>query len=126
MASEKSILIIDDDPHVRRLLSEFFGKKHYRLREAGGGEEGLQMASAERPSVVLLDMRMPGMDGMETLRRLLALHPGLGVVIMTGSHRDESSVQEALELGAYGYVLKPFDFLYLELVVTSKLMIAES
>jgi DNA-binding NarL/FixJ family response regulator len=68
---------------------------------------------------------MPGMDGLTALTKLLEINPKLGVVMTTGI-QDEEKVKKAIELGAYGYVLKPFDFLYLELVVMSKLVIAES
>ena len=70
-------------------------------------------------------MNMGGMNGIETLKKILALHPTLGVVMATGNENDEK-VRSAMELGAYGYVLKPFDFLYLELVVAAKFSIAEN
>ena len=66
-----------------------------------------------------------GWDGLQTLKKLLAIHPALGVVMSTGEGNDEL-VLKAMSEGAYGYVLKPFDFLYLELVVASKLSIAEA
>ncbi len=66
----------------------------------------------------------PGMDGLQTLKKLLEIHPTLGVVMAAGEGNDEM-VLRAMSVGAYGYVLKPFDFLYLELVVASKLSIAE-
>ena len=67
---------------------------------------------------------MPGMDGLETLPKLLEINPQLGILMASGVQDDEK-VKKAVELGAYGYVLKPFDFLYLELVVMSRLAIAE-
>ena len=75
--------------------------------------------------MVLLDIKMPGMDGITILRELLKLNPKLGVVMVTGIE-DSEKVKEAIEVGAYSYVLKPFDFLYLELVVMSKLAIADN
>jgi DNA-binding NarL/FixJ family response regulator len=70
-------------------------------------------------------MNMGGMNGIDTLREILKIYPTLGVVMATGEEDDEK-VHKAMEIGAYGYVLKPFDFLYLELVVASKLSIAGS
>ena len=67
---------------------------------------------------------MPGMDGLTTLEKLLEINPKLGIVMVTG-RQDDESIKTAIGLGAYGYVLKPFDFLYLELVVMSKLAIVE-
>ena len=83
------------------------------------------MAQSEDPAVVLLDINMPEMDGLTTLKKLRDINAKLGVVMVTGVQDDEK-VKKAIELGAYGYVLKPFDFLYLNLVVMSKLIIAES
>lgn len=125
MRKEKPVLIVDDEPEVRHVLRDFFKKKGYNTLEAESGEKALELARSESVSAVLLDIRMPGMDGLATLEKLLEINPKLGVVMATASQDDEK-VKKALELGAYGYVLKPFDFLYLELVVMSKLAIAES
>lgn len=122
---EKRILLVDDEAVVRSVLKEYFQQKGYSISEAKSGEEALETAAREDVSVVLLDMQMTGMDGLETLEKLLRLKPGLGVVMATGVQNDEK-VARALELGAYGYVLKPFDFMYLELVVLSKLALAQS
>lgn len=122
---EKSLLVVDDEEGIRRVIREFFKRKGYRVLEAGNGEEALQIVHSEKISAVLLDMKMPGMDGIETLKKLLEINPKLGVVMATAVE-DEDKVKKAIELGAYSYILKPFDFMYLELVVMSKLTIAES
>jgi DNA-binding NtrC family response regulator len=122
---EKSLLVVDDEEGIRRVLREFFNRKGYKVFEAENGEKALQLARSEKISAVLLDIKMPGMDGIETLKKLLEINPKLGVV-MTTAVEDEDKVKKALELGAYSYVLKPCDFMYLELVVMSKLTIAES
>jgi len=123
LTGEKSILIVDDEERIRNLLKEFFQAKGYRIFEAENGEDALKITQSESPSAVLLDMHMPGMDGLATLKKLREANAGLGVVMATGD-QDDGKVKKALELGAYGYVLKPFDFLYLDLVVMSKLAIA--
>lgn len=120
----KTVLVVDDEAGVRHVVKEFFRRKGYRVLEAGTGADAIKLCETEKVSVALLDVRMPGMDGLAVLRELRRLHPGLGVVMTTGVQDDEE-VAKALALGAYGYVLKPFDFLYLELVVMSKLGIAE-
>jgi CheY-like chemotaxis protein len=84
------------------------------------GEKALALARDPDIAVVLLDVQMPGMDGLETLRKLLEANPRLAVVMATGDHGDDK-VKKALALGARAYVLKPFDFAYLELEVLSRL-----
>ena len=122
---KKLLLVVDDEQGIRRILKEFFTRKGYAVLEAGSGEEAVQIVRAEKVSSVLLDIRMPGMDGLKTLEELMKVNPNLGVVMATGVEDDEQ-IKKALELGAYSYVLKPYDFMYLELVVLSKLTIAES
>ncbi|MFC1621342.1 response regulator [Candidatus Omnitrophota bacterium] len=121
---ERSILLVDDQEDIRRVLSGFFETKGYKILEAENGEKALEVARSEKPSVVLLDIDMPVMNGITALPKLLEIDPKLGVVMVTGNQDDEN-VKKAMEMGACGYVLKPFDFLYLELVVMSKLAIAE-
>jgi len=120
---EKNILIIDDEAGIRRVLSEFFKTKGYKITEAESGERAIELVRLETFSVALLDINMTGMDGLATLKKILEIQPNLGVMMVTGNQDDES-IKKAIELGAYGYVLKPFDFLYLELVVMSRLTIA--
>ncbi|MFH1799398.1 MAG: response regulator [Candidatus Omnitrophota bacterium] len=121
----KSLLVVDDEESVRRVLREFFVRKGHKVVEAENGEKALQLVRSEKISAVLLDIKMPGMDGLETLKKLLEINPKLGVV-MTTAEEDEDKIKQALELGAYSYVLKPCDLMYLELVVMSKLNIAGS
>ncbi|MFC1576922.1 response regulator [Candidatus Omnitrophota bacterium] len=120
---ERPILIVDDEADIRNILGEFFRAKGYKILEAENGEEAIRIAGSEELAVVLLDIDMPVMDGIATLKELLKMHPNLGVVMVTGNQEDEK-VKKAVELGAYSYILKPFDFLYLDLVVSSKLAIA--
>jgi len=121
---EKTVLVVDDEYSIRCVLMDFFEQKGYTTLEAESGEKALELAGSETVSVVLLDINMPGMDGLTTLKKLLEMSPKPGVVMVTGN-MDDGDVQKAVELGAYGYVLKPFDFLYLELVVMSRLAIAQ-
>jgi DNA-binding NtrC family response regulator len=117
---EKTILIVDDEEGVRRVLREFFKRRGFNVFEAENGEKAIQVARSNKISVVLLDINMPGMDGIETLKKLMEIDPRPGVVMITAME-DEDRVKKALELGAYSYVLKPCNFTYLELVVMSKL-----
>jgi DNA-binding NtrC family response regulator len=122
---ERSVLVVDDEAGIRNMLKTFFKAKGYSVTEAASGEEAVKLAGGEKFSVALLDINMTGMDGLETLKELLKIDPGLGIV-MASSETDDEKVKKALESGAYGYVLKPFDFLYLELVVMAKLAIAQN
>ncbi|MCK4881662.1 MAG: response regulator, partial [Candidatus Omnitrophica bacterium] len=119
------ILIVDDEVEVRNVLTIFFDKKGYKTQEAENGEQAIEIVRSEDFPVVLLDIDMPVMDGLTTLEKLLEMKPEICVVMVTG-RQDEDKVQKALELGAYNYVLKPFEFLYLELIIKSKLDSAES
>ena len=121
----KKILIVDDEEPIRKLLRRFFAAKGYQTLEAEDGRPAVELVRAEKPSVVLLDMHMPVLTGLETLKKIFEVNPKQGVVMVTGDANDET-VRQAMAMGAYGYVLKPFDFLYLELVVASKLKIASS
>ena len=122
----KNLLVVDDEKPTRQLLMQFFTKKGYNVSEAANGEEAVTKVRERKPDIVLLDIHLgTGLDGLQTLKKLLEIHPSLGVVMATGEGNDEL-VLKAMSVGAYGYVLKPFDVLYLELVVASKLSIAEA
>lgn len=120
-----TVLIVDDEPEVRHVLKDFFKKKGYRALEAESGKRALEIVRSEKVSAVLLDIRMPEMDGLTALEELLKIDPKLGVIMVTAGQDDEN-IKKALRLGACSYVLKPLDFLYLELTVMSKLAIAQS
>jgi len=119
----RKILIVDDEDGVRNLLAHFFKRKGFLTLVAKSGEEAISITLEMKPSVVLLDLTMPGMDGILTLKKLKEIDPNLGVVIATAV-QDEEIAQEATKCGAYAYVLKPFDLQYLELVVLTRLVIA--
>lgn len=100
------ILIIDDDPHIRKLLKDRLEANHHFVIEAGGGMEGLKLCSTSSPHLVLLDLQMPVMDGMAVLMQLRAAFPDLPVVIMTAYGTIDRAV-EAIKLGAYDFLPKP-------------------
>ncbi|MBI3317311.1 MAG: response regulator [Candidatus Omnitrophica bacterium] len=117
------ILLVDDDENVRRLLTEFFKRKGFDTIQAESGEAALKQIQKEKPAMILLDITMPGMDGITTLRKIREMDNHVGVVMATAIQDDEIA-RQAMELGAYHYVLKPFDLKYLELVVLTRLVIA--
>ena len=120
MASLGRILIVDDEQSVREVLSEYFAEQGYSVESAGGGEEALALVERNAPDLVLLDVRMPGIDGVETLRRLRKIAPDLTVIMVT-ANEDVALARETLKLGALDYVAKPFDFVYLERAIMAGL-----
>ena len=120
----KTILICDDEAMVRRVLVDFLKMKGFQVLEAPNGQTAIDLVRSQKPSFALLDIGLPDIDGLSVLKQVREIDPELGVVIMTGREGDET-IKQAMDLGAYSYILKPFDFLYLEVVVLSKLAIAE-
>ena len=104
----QKILIVDDDRLTRRSLSLHLEDAGYEAIVAGDGEEAIQLAEQNHPDLVLLDVRMPGMDGHEVLRRLQAQSDDMRVIYVTARRRELDEIV-GLELGADDYVTKPFD-----------------
>ncbi len=103
-----SLLVIDDEPINGRLLTAVFSAEGFAVAHAADGEEGLARVEARPPELVLLDLRMPGLDGVEVLRRLRARWPALPVIVLT-SHSDIGAAVEATRLGAYDFLTRPID-----------------
>ena len=114
------ILIVDDDPEVRMATRDFLASKGYEVAVAAGGREALRLVLASPVDVVLLDVAMPDMDGLETLKRLVAAHPDLPVIMVT-ANADIEITSKVLQLGAADYVPKPFDLDYLEQAISIQL-----
>lgn len=105
---DESILVIDDDPLVRDLLVQFLSLRGYRAWGVKDGQEGLQAVADRRPDLILLDMIMPGMSGIEVLQALRDREYAAGVIIMTGSHNEEL-LEDAWALGPQEVLVKPID-----------------
>lgn len=101
-----NVLVVDDEADFRDTLIKRLHKRNFSVRGAEGGREALGMMAEEPADVVLLDMRMPGMDGMQALQSLKSSHPDTQVIILTG-HATQESARDCLRLGAYDYLLKP-------------------
>ena len=104
----KKLLVVDDEASHRMMIEAVLQDVGWLVEEAESGEEALRILEESRPSVVLLDMRMPGMSGQETLQKILEIHPGLPVIMLT-AHGTVDSAVEAMKLGAYDYLSKPAD-----------------
>lgn len=110
---EEKILVIDDDPNISSLIKDFLEKKGYHIIVASSGEEGLEKFKEEKPILILLDVNLPGMDGIMTLKRIRQIDEEVGVIMVTAV-MDNTIFNEAKNLGAYEYIVKPFDLNYLE------------
>ena len=102
------ILIVDDDHHLRQGFQRLLDAEGYETRTAASAEEALNLMREKMPQCVVMDVRMPGMDGLEALKRMRALEGCPPVVIMTAYSTTETAI-EATRLGAFDYMLKPFD-----------------
>jgi DNA-binding NtrC family response regulator len=103
-----TILIIDDDDQLRRSFERLLAEEGYDILSAPSGEAGLNIIRERTPDLVILDMRLPGMNGFETFKAIHALESKLPVIIMTAYGTTETAI-EATKMGAFDYILKPFD-----------------
>src|SRR5215510_3561242 len=101
------ILVIDDEAAIRESLKMTLEYEGYEFLAASTGQEGLSLAEREAPDLVLLDVKMPGMDGLEVLDRLRAMNESLPVVVISG-HGTISTAVEATKKGAFDFIEKPF------------------
>ncbi|MBI3031425.1 MAG: response regulator [Candidatus Rokubacteria bacterium] len=115
-SGRRRVLVVDDDPEIRSVLVEYLQGKGFEVLQAGSGEEAIGRLTEFRPHVVLLDIIMPGLSGVETLRRIKSVQPGTAVVMVSGIE-DQETARQALVLGAADYVAKPVDFQYLDSVL---------
>ena len=107
MSERPHVLIVDDEPNVRRVLATLLEQAGFSTTRASSGERALDLVRAQDPDLVLTDLRMPGMDGMELLGKLTASFPEIPVVMLT-AFSQKDYVEEASRAGAMGYLVKPF------------------
>jgi CheY-like chemotaxis protein len=104
---DKSVLIVDDEKNIRLTLSQALEVLNLETDTAADGEEALAKLKAKEFGLILLDLKMPGMDGMELLRRVREIRPDIRIIIITAYGTVESAV-EAMKLGAVDFIQKPF------------------
>jgi DNA-binding NtrC family response regulator len=102
------VLVVDDDKNLRFAFRRMLDAKLYEVDEAGSGEEALERVTPGAYAVIFLDLRMPGMSGLDVLPRLREIDSKVPVIMITAFGGTESAI-EAVQLGAYDFVLKPFD-----------------
>ena len=115
------IMVVDDEMEICKVLQSFLQSRGYDAIYATSGEEALALAKEQRPDLVLLDIRMPGMDGVQLLRLLKEVDPEIKVIMVTGV-MDEEVGKDLLRHGASDYITKPIDFRYLETSVLTNLL----
>lgn len=111
--SVKKILIVDDEEDVRIFLKDFLDEHDLDVKTAANGVQALEVLETFPADIVLLDIMMPEMDGIECLRHLRKKYPK-AVVIMITALKDDAKIEAATKLGAQNYIIKPFSLQYLE------------
>ena len=111
-----TILLVEDEIEILDAITEYLEREGYAVTRAVDGEEALRRVESERPDLVLLDVGLPGLSGLDVLQRLRQDHPRVPVVMLTGLD-DEAQARRTLQMGAVDYIRKPFDLGHLNRVV---------
>jgi DNA-binding NtrC family response regulator len=109
---QRTVMVVDDQAFIRKMIIEFLLISGYRPFGASDGMEALDLAARERPDIALVDVNIPGIDGIALFRRLKKIRPDLMAIFMSGSS-DIQSIKKASEEGAVDFLIKPFDILEL-------------
>jgi len=107
VSRDHAILVIDDEPIMQEILSDFLQEEGYTVDVAPSGEDGVERVKAKPYDCAIVDLMMPGIDGIETTQQLKAIDPTLPVIMITAYASVESAV-EAMKRGAHEYITKPF------------------
>jgi DNA-binding NtrC family response regulator len=124
-ANPAKILVVDDEKLIRWSVSERLQRDGYEVLAAESGEQALELVAQSTPDLMLLDVRLPGMDGLTTLQRSLALHAELAVIMMS-AHSTVDNAVEAMKIGAIDFLVKPFPFQSLDAAVQRALQNART
>lgn len=114
------LLIVDDEADICEFARNFFKKRQIEVSTASGGRQALDLIAKENPDLILLDVRMEEMTGIEVLRELRKSNPSVKVIMVSGVE-DEGTIKEAKALGVIGYIHKPFILEELEKIVLEHL-----
>lgn len=118
------ILVVDDEKGMTDSIKNFFQHKRFTVYTANSGEEALEIVKKDKPTIVFLDIRMKGINGLDTLERIKRIDKNIKVIMLT-VFEDKEKANKAMELGADGYITKPFRLGYLEEVVRKKFQLNE-
>lgn len=117
---KQHVLIVDDQNGIRLLLQEVFSSEGYVTTQASNGKIALELVRSNRPDLVLLDMKIPGMDGLEILKHIKSIDPTIKVIMMT-AYGELDMIKRATDLGAVKHFTKPFDIDELRMEVNFQL-----
>lgn len=120
----KRILVVDDESEVREVLAEYLERKGFEVHQAENGAEALRRLPAVSPHLVFLDITMPGLNGMETLKQIKVISRDIPV-IMVSAIEDVDTARQTLALGAADYIPKPVNFPYLDTVLEAHLFMTQ-
>ncbi|KKO52592.1 response regulator [Paenibacillus sp. DMB20] len=118
--NKQKVLIVDDQNGIRILLMEVFSSEGYETFQAANGKTALDIVKKHEPDLVLLDMKIPGMDGLEILKHIKQMNPDIKVIMMT-AYGELDMIKEATDLGALMHFTKPFDIDEMRLAVNMQL-----
>ena len=116
------MLIVDDEIEICEFLKSFFEDRNFKVAVASNGTQALEQMAVFHPEIVLLDIQMPGMDGLQTLKKIKEIYPRVKVIMVTAVETQEK-IEEAMRLGADNYITKPLSLEYLEKDVQDKIEI---
>lgn len=122
---KKKVLIVDDQNGIRVLLMEVFNNEGYETFQASNGKMALEIVRTQSPDLVLLDMKIPGMDGLDILKHVKNIDPTIKVIMMT-AYGELDMIKEATDLGAIMHFTKPFDIDELRMAVNTQLKSSSS
>lgn len=114
------ILTVDDEKGVTDLLYNFFKQRKFHVMVANSGQEALDIVKKDKPNIMLLDISMKGLNGLEVLEKVKAIDKNIRVIMIT-VHGEQETIDQAKALGADEYIIKPFKVGYLQEVVVKKI-----
>lgn len=115
-AFQGHILVIEDEPRIAQLLTDYLQRRGYKVTTITNGEEALLQLQLVKPKIVILDILLPGMDGLLTLQQIKAKDPSVSVIVSSG-FEDPALMKQAESLGACAYLVKPFNLANLEAAI---------
>lgn len=121
------ILVVEDDPSVRNMIIDFLGKRNFEIHEGKTGEEGLELATTEKPDVILTDLIMPGLDGLEMIRQLRQ-QPGtmlIPIIVLTAINSLDTKIN-VFRAGGDGLLIKPFDLQEMQVRIERAIQISRN